>query len=183
VCRCSNVSTLKLNNIPKFYRNLLHSWSKFSNNLQHSRTIDEILEQRLFCNSNITLQNKPICFASFVKSNIKTITDIWSTIENDFKNCNDKRNCISEYARIKKAVSKEFVQFLQGEIAADPNSNRGHLLKLNKDLYLYYKMEKIILPFQLGLKYIHKILNKKIKPICQTKSEALYEEEINWEQV
>jgi len=44
VCRCSNISTLKLNNIPKYYRNLIHSWSKFNNNLLQSRTIDEILE-------------------------------------------------------------------------------------------------------------------------------------------
>jgi len=33
------------------------------------------------------------------------------------------------------------------------------------------------------LKSIHKILNKKIKPICQIKWEALYGEDINWEQV
>jgi hypothetical protein len=51
-----------------------------------------------------------------------------TTIESDLKSCNeiyislnDKRNCISEYTRIKKAVPKEFVQILQGEIAADPN--------------------------------------------------------------
>ena len=107
VCRCSNVSTLKLNNIL--------SWSIFNNNLLQSRTIDEILEQRLSCNSNITFKNKPICFASFLKSNIRTIKDFWTTIQNDFKSCdeiynslNDKRNCISEYVRIKKAVSKEF---------------------------------------------------------------------------
>jgi hypothetical protein len=93
-----------------------------------------------------------------------------------FKSCNeiynslnDKINCISEYARIKKAIPKEFVKILQGEIAADPNSNRGHLLKLNNDLYLYDKKETIILPFQLELKSIHKILNKKIKPIWQIK--------------
>jgi hypothetical protein len=109
VCRCSNVSTLKLNNIPKLYRNLILSWSKFNNNLLQSRTIDEILEERLFCNSNITFRNKPICFASFLKSNIRTIKDIWTTIENHFKSCNeiyyplnDKRNCASEYARIKQ---------------------------------------------------------------------------------
>jgi hypothetical protein len=109
VCRCSNVSTLKLNNIPKLYRNLILSWSKFNNNLLQSRTIDEILEERLFCNSNITFRNKPICFASFLKSNIRTIKDIWTTIENHFKSCNeiynslnDKRNCVSEYARIKQ---------------------------------------------------------------------------------
>ena len=109
MCRCSNVSTLKLNNIPKLYRNLILSWSKFNNNLLQSRTIDEILEERLFCNSNITFRNKPICFASFLKSNIRTIKDIWTTIENHFKSCNeiynslnDKRNCVSEYARIKQ---------------------------------------------------------------------------------
>jgi hypothetical protein len=54
---------------------------------------------------------------------------------------NDKINCISEYVRIKKAVPKEFVQNLQGEIAADHNTNREHLLKLNNDLYLYDKKE------------------------------------------
>ena len=113
VGRCSDVSTLKLNNILIFYRNLIHSSSKFSNNLLQSSTIDEILEQRLLCSSNITFKNKPICFASFLKSNIRTIKDIWTTIENDFKSCNelyhslnDKRNCISEYARIKKAILK-----------------------------------------------------------------------------
>ena len=89
VCRCSNVSILKLNNIPKFYRNLIHSCSEFNNNLLQSRTIDEILEERLFCNSNITFKSKPILLASFLKSNIKTITDIWITIENDFKSCNE----------------------------------------------------------------------------------------------
>jgi hypothetical protein len=44
---------------------------------------------------------------------------------------NDKRKCISEYARIKNALPKEFVHILHCEISADPNSNKGHLLKLN----------------------------------------------------
>jgi hypothetical protein len=54
------------------------------------------------------------------------------------------------------------VEILQGEIAADPNSNKGHLLKLNNDLYLYDKKETIILPYQLNLKCIHQILQKII---------------------
>lgn len=55
-----------------------------------------------------------------------------------YNSLNDTRNCISKYARIKKkTVLKEFVQILQGEIAADPNWNKGHPLKLNNDLYLY----------------------------------------------
>ena len=98
-----------------------------------------------------------------------------------YNSLNDKRNCISKYTRIKNAVPKEFVHILQGEIiAADPNSNKGHLLKLNNDLYVYDKKETIILPFQLNLKCIHQIL-QKIKPIYQIKWGALYGEDINWE--
>jgi hypothetical protein len=85
-----------------------------------------------------------------------------------YNSLNDKRNCISKYTRIKKAVTKEFVHILQCEISADSNSNNGHLLKLNNDLYLYDKKETIILPFQLNLKFIHQIL-QKIKPMYQIK--------------
>ena len=58
--------------------------------------------------TQILLLKKTICFASFLKINIKTVKDIWTTVENNFKSCNeiynslnDERNCISEYARIK----------------------------------------------------------------------------------
>jgi hypothetical protein len=85
---------------------------------------------------------------------------------------NDKRKCISEYARIKNALPKEFVHILQCEISADPNSNNGHLLKLNNDL-LYDKKETIILPFQPDLKFIHKIL-QKIKPMSNKMRSVLW---------
>jgi hypothetical protein len=118
--------------------------------------------------------------ASFVKRNIKTINDIWTTNDNDFNRCNDiynslndKRKCISEYARIKNALPKEFVHILQCEISADPNSNKRHLLKLNNDLYLYDKKETIILPFQSDLKFIHKIL-QKIKPMSNKMGSVLW---------
>jgi hypothetical protein len=62
---------------------------------------------------------------------------------------------------------------LQGEIiAADPNSNKGHLLKLNNDL-LYDKKETIILPFQPDLKFIHQIL-QKIKPMSNNMRSVLW---------
>jgi hypothetical protein len=93
---------------------------------------------------------------------------ISSVVIEIYNSLNDKRKCISEYARIKNALPKEFVHILQCEISADSNSNKGHLLKLNNDLYLYDKKETIILPFQLNLKFIHQIL-QKIKPMYQIK--------------
>jgi fructose-1,6-bisphosphatase len=57
--------------------------------------------------------------------------DISSVAIEIYNSLNDKRNCISKYTRIKNAVPKEFVHILQGEIiAADPNSNKGHLLQI-----------------------------------------------------
>ena len=90
-----------------------------------------------------------------------------------YNSLNDKRNCISKYTRIKKAVTKEFVHILQCEISADPNSNNRHLLKLNNDLYLYDKKETIILPFQPDLKFIQKIL-QKIKPMSNNMRSVLW---------
>ena len=91
-----------------------------------------------------------------------------------YNSLNNKRNCISKYIRIKNAVPKEFVEILQGEIiAADSNSNNGHLLKLNNDLYLYDKKETIILPFQSDLKFIHKVL-QKIKPMSNNMRSVLW---------
>ena len=105
---------------------------------------------------------------------------MWTTNDNDFKPCNDiynslndKRKCISEYARIKNALPKEFVHILQCEISADSNSNNRHLLKLNNDLYLYDEKETIILPFQLDLKCIHQIL-QKIKPMSNKMGSVLW---------
>jgi hypothetical protein len=43
---------------------------------------------------------------------------ISSVVIEIYNSLNDKRNCIWKYTRIKKAVTKEFVQILQGEIIA-----------------------------------------------------------------
>jgi hypothetical protein len=43
---------------------------------------------------------------------------ISSVVIEIYNSLNDKRNCIWKYTRIKKAVPKEFVQILQGEIIA-----------------------------------------------------------------
>jgi hypothetical protein len=51
--------------------------------------------------------SKPLIFSSFLKSNIKTIQDIWDENSKQFIDCDllyskliDRRNCISEYSKI-----------------------------------------------------------------------------------
>ena len=65
-CRCTDINARHLNKLPVFYRKALIAWSKFYGKLQSTSTANEILKQRLFCNKNITFQNKPLMFTSFL---------------------------------------------------------------------------------------------------------------------
>ena len=50
-------------------------------------TRTDILHVRLFGNSNITFQNKPLIFSSFLKINIKTNQDKWDENSKQFIDC------------------------------------------------------------------------------------------------
>jgi hypothetical protein len=55
----------------------------------------------------ITFKNKPLGFTSFLQSNLRTINDIWDSNNTNFKSdiynlLIDRRNCISEFSKIKK---------------------------------------------------------------------------------
>jgi hypothetical protein len=86
-------------------------------------TKTDILHVRLFGNCNITFQNKPLIFSSFLRSNIKTFQDIWDENSKQFIDCDllysqliDRRNCISEYSKIKKCIPKDYLKFLKMKI-------------------------------------------------------------------
>ena len=81
--------------------------------VKSNNDIDSILKSRIFCNSSITFQNKPIVFTSFMQSNLRTINNTWDSNNKNFKSCNDicnllidRRNCISEFSKMKKQSRK-----------------------------------------------------------------------------
>jgi hypothetical protein len=60
-----------------------------------------------------------ICFG-FHLLNIKTIQDIWDENSKQFIDCDllysqliDRKNCISEYSKIKKCIPKDYLKFLK----------------------------------------------------------------------
>ena len=70
----------------------------------------------------VTFQNKPLIFSSFLRSNTKTIQDIWDENSKQFIQCDllyskliDRRSCISEYSKIKKCIPKDYLRFLKNE--------------------------------------------------------------------
>ena len=86
--------------------------------------IDSILKTGIFCNSSITFKNKP-----FLQSNLRIINDIWDSNNINFKSCHDicnllidRGNCISEFSKIKKAISEKFIKVLKGETTIVPES-------------------------------------------------------------
>ena len=109
LCKCSIVSTLSLNILPIVYKICIQSWSKLQELIQLCHNdIDSILKTRIYCNSSISFKNKPLVLTSFLQSNLRTINHIWDSNTN-FKSCHDiynllidRRNCISEFSKIKK---------------------------------------------------------------------------------
>jgi hypothetical protein len=63
------------------------SMDKILQCVQKVETKTDILHVRLFGNCNITFQNKPVIFSSFLRSNIKTIKDIWDANSKQFIDC------------------------------------------------------------------------------------------------
>ena len=160
------------------------------NTCQPVNTRDDVLKQFLIGNSNLMFQNKSLIFSSFTKSNIKTIRDVWNDDTNDFIQCNDlfsklmdKRNCISEYSRIKNSIPKKFVSLLRHEEINEENNIEEPCIKISNELQFATKSNKIIEPKNVTMKMIQNILNKKMTPKCQIKWEEIYggNDNINWD--
>ena len=148
----------------------------------------EVKKQRLFGNSNILFQGKSLFYSSFSKSHIKTIGDIWDDNTKDFKSCNeiyrqliDKRNCISEYSRIKSSIPQTFMQILKNN--DDQPALKSNKIKMSENLEFLNPDNKIIKIKDLTLKYVQLNINITETPKCQTKWENLYSEYINLEKI
>ena len=124
-------------------------------------------------------------FQSFLRNNIFKINDIWDKNNNTFvdnqtifNRLDDKRNWISEWAKIKKSIPENFVKKLK----SDDNEKIKKSLGLKIDSYLNIRNHnnKIIVPKELKLKNIQKEIRKPITPKCQFKWDTIYEKKFNW---
>jgi hypothetical protein len=128
--------------------------------------IDSILKTRIFCNSSITFKNKPLVFTSFLQSNLRTINDIWDSNNTNFKSCHDiynllidRRNCISEFSKIKKAIPGKIIKVLKGETTIVPE--RRVTLNINDKIQFLNESNTTISPDKLKIKVIHGIFKSK----------------------
>ena len=62
---------LKFKQVTLVLSKSIQAWTTFLQCVQKVETKTDILHVRLFGNCNITFQNKPLIFSSFLRSNIK----------------------------------------------------------------------------------------------------------------
>jgi hypothetical protein len=186
LCKCSNIKGLKLNRIPKFYLNALQSFSKFRTKFTPN-SLQDILDTPLFCNENIKFCAKSLFFKSFLLSGLRTIRDIWDEEILNFKDSIqiynslfDKRNCISEYSKIKAAIPNTYVSILKKVENLSRNKN-GKIKRVDISMLSNYNI--FIKPKDLKLKCIQKILNPQVLPKAKIKWENEYDNDINWGQI
>lgn len=191
LCKCSSVNGLQLNSIPLTYRRFLTSWCHFLETFQTPNTKENIMNKRLFGNIEIKFQDQPLFFPSFNKSGLRTVKNIWNDIESNFKPCNeiyniltDKRNCISELSKVKKAINSKFGTILRAPHEDNALQFPKRAYSLSHTLQIS-KGNKILYPKDFKLKDIKFILseNNKTKLKCIEKWDTYFGDScnINWE--
>ena len=92
-----------------------------------------------------------------------------------------RRNCISEYSKIKICIPKDYLNFLKNENNdIDSESKSRNKMKLLNNLKLTDIRGKIINTKDVKIKIIQDILNKKSFLKCQDKWNIVYNEEFPW---
>jgi hypothetical protein len=89
----------------------------------------------------------------------------------------DKRNCISEYSKIKAAIPNTYVSILKKVENLSRNKN-GKIKRVDISMLSNYNI--FIKPKDLKLKCIQKILNPQVLPKAKIKWENEYDNDINW---
>ena len=98
----------------------------------------EVLDQPLNGNSNIVFNGEHIFSQTFAQSGIHKVRDIWDCEKNDFKDSNfifntliDKRNWISQWTRLKGAITGDLKNIL--------NENGNNVSPSNQNLKSFKK--------------------------------------------
>jgi hypothetical protein len=159
--------------VSNYYKRLLDSWSFFLAS-QTLNVKEDILDQNIFGNARFSYNGNALLFSSFSLSGMQKIEDIWDDNTHLFKSSTEifnslyhRRNWISEYSRIKKALTQELIRMLKSE-PVELNAKANIPFRI-KNSYQFYKNKKILENSKLRLKEIQGYFVANCVPICQNK--------------
>jgi hypothetical protein len=153
--RVSDNFLASLENVPKFYKEILSIWTELKN-LSPVENSKDILNECIWANKYITIENKSIVWKKWIDKNIMYVYDLLND-ENSFKtseqflsDCNLKTNFL-EILQIKQALPGHWRAMLRGTNFNKEVINRNIVVKLNdrcrpiqklKSKYLYWALLK-----------------------------------------
>jgi hypothetical protein len=113
-----------------------------------------------------------LLFPQILQSGIHKVCDIWDCETNNLKDSNfifnslfDKRNWISQWTRLKKAITGDLKNIL------NENESNQNLkpFKLQEAYTIYDKQNKLLTNKDISMCKLKIIFNIDIEPICQNK--------------
>ena len=139
-------------NIPMFYKECIMSWQNIMKNLEGPVSKTDVLNERLWFNSKLHVNRKPLDNKIWAKRGIQYVKDILSkngtvklkTIQNKVQ----KGDILLYINKINKAIPKEWKQILKGQTENEKN-DRNKLSKIenmkSKQMYAtLLKMENSV---------------------------------------
>ena len=177
LCKCSNIKGLNISEMPYFYQRGITSWSCFMSNFEKSSK-QQILNEHLFGNINISVRNTPMFYSDFSRCNIKTVSDIWNIRNNTFHDeqyihnqTTETHNWRQKYNKLKRNTPERWVDILR---SYDNQTHIKPMLEINTELILFMNGKNIETNKLSSKRIINHLIDDVYKPKCQTKWEAMY---------
>ena len=181
--KCSDIKNINLSKIPLFYREALITWNK----LRKNRIItmkDEILNENLFCNENIRLNNETLLFNNWENSKIQQIwyneNNTWVRENIILQKLSTRSNWMTEYLTIKNAIPKAWKETLKSSNlqANKKKANQLHITEMDTIKIRNRPLNKT------SNQQLLNILKKTYtRPKCIVYWNEKYEKDLQWEQI
>ena len=138
----------------------------------------QILNEHLFGNINISVRNTPMFYSDFSRCNIKTVSDIWNIRNNTFHDeqyihnqTTETHNWRQKYNKLKRNTPERWVDILR---SYDNQTHIKPMLEINTELILFMNGKNIETNKLSSKRIINHLIDDAYKPKCQTKWEAMY---------
>ena len=111
--------------------------------------------------------------------------------KNNFKDSNfifnsliDKRNWISQWTRLKKAITGDLKHILhENESNVSPSNQNLKPFKLQETYKIYDKQNKLLTNKDISMRKLKVIFNIDIEPICQNKWNIYFNKNLLWRKI
>ncbi len=185
ILKCSDIQTIRLENIPKYYIKGITTWAHMLTN-RNTITKEQILNENLFGNDKLRRNGKPLFFQNWAHANFKTINDIrentgWIPSETVINRLNIRTHWIHQYKAIIEAIPRNWKIILDRNINNDMEKTFENTVKYNNQT-LFINDKPLLNKGKLNNKLLKKVfIQNNSRPKGELKWEEKLGQEQNWD--